>query len=101
MIDWNNDGKLDLLVGYNGYIWLHLNNGTLLDPTYNVGVKLKASDNNVIYSGDTASFFTLADMNGDGVKDLVLSDTSDRINCVCIRTWRAVSLPHQTMRLIT
>ncbi len=36
-VDWNNDGRKDLLVGQftNGNIWLFLNQGTDINPVFN------------------------------------------------------------------
>lgn len=36
VVDWNNDGAKDLLVGQftSGYIWLYLNQGTDLNPVF-------------------------------------------------------------------
>jgi len=44
VIDWNNDGKKDLLVGDGyGYVWLYLNEGTNVDPSFNGGARLESS----------------------------------------------------------
>jgi len=44
VIDWNNDGKKDLVVGDGyGYVWLYLNQGTNIDPVFNGGVKIESS----------------------------------------------------------
>ncbi len=42
VIDWNNDGKKDLLVGQfdEGNIWLYLNRGTDSEPVFTSGVKV-------------------------------------------------------------
>lgn len=44
VVDWNEDGKKDLLVGcfWNGYIYLYLNSGTNNAPVFTTGTKLKA-----------------------------------------------------------
>jgi hypothetical protein len=43
VIDWNNDGKMDLLLGgYGGYVWLFLNQGTDLDPVFNGSTKIES-----------------------------------------------------------
>ena len=35
VLDWNNDGRKDLLVGsWDGYIWLYLNQGTDASPSF-------------------------------------------------------------------
>ena len=43
-VDWNNDGKKDLLVGQytNGYVWLYINVGTDSDPVFNGGVRVES-----------------------------------------------------------
>jgi len=45
MVDWNNDGAKDLLVGqfFNGYILLYLNKGTDLNPVFNGGTKIQSN----------------------------------------------------------
>ncbi len=54
VIDWNNDGKKDLLIGQfsNGNIWLFLNQGTDAQPVFGTGQKLRvgASDITTTYS---------------------------------------------------
>jgi hypothetical protein len=44
VVDWNEDGRKDLLVGcfYNGFIYLYLNSGTNNAPVFTTGSKLKA-----------------------------------------------------------
>lgn len=44
VVDWNNDGLKDLLVGQftQGYIWLYLNQGTDLNPVFNGGTQLQS-----------------------------------------------------------
>ncbi len=78
VIDWNGEGKLDLLVGAGGYIWHFLNNGTARAPSFSRGVRVQAAGVD-IYSGDGISPMALADMTGDGVPDLVLSDVSNKL----------------------
>lgn len=43
-VDWNQDGKKDLLVGsfYYGNVYLFLNSGTNAVPVFTLGTKLKA-----------------------------------------------------------
>ena len=44
VIDWNNDGKKDLVVGDGtGYVWLFVNQGTDLDPLFNGGAKIESN----------------------------------------------------------
>ena len=44
VIDWNNDGRKDLLVGqyYYGYVWLFLNQGTDAQPAFGAGQQVRA-----------------------------------------------------------
>eukprot|EP01041_Mallomonas_annulata_P006938 gene6938-14089_t len=78
LVDWDKDGKLDLVVGSGGYIWRHTNVGTVSSPVFGSAVKIQAGGVN-IYSGDGWSTFTLVDMTGDGVQDLVLADSSSKL----------------------
>lgn len=43
-VDWNNDGKKDLLIGEitNGHITLFLNEGTNLNPVFNAGTLVES-----------------------------------------------------------
>jgi hypothetical protein len=43
VMDWNNDGKKDLLVGQfdSGYVWLFLNQGTDAQPAFTTGTQLR------------------------------------------------------------
>jgi hypothetical protein len=78
-VDWDADGKMDFLVGAAGYVWLYLNTGTASQPSFAAGVKVKAAGAD-IYAGNTAACaITLADMNADGVKDLVMCDSQNKL----------------------
>jgi hypothetical protein len=77
-IDWNNDGKLDLLIGAGGYVWRYTNNGTAAAPSFAPGVKVQGAGVD-IYAGDGTSPITLIDMTGDGVKDLVVADSANKL----------------------
>lgn len=45
VVDWNNDGSKDLVVGhfYYGNIYLFLNTGTDLNPVFGAGTKIDSS----------------------------------------------------------
>ncbi|MHC4941938.1 MAG: hypothetical protein ACYTG7_02860 [Planctomycetota bacterium] len=46
MVDWNNDGKKDLLVGVytlSNNIWLFINQGTNSNPVFNGGVNVESN----------------------------------------------------------
>jgi len=77
-VDWNRDGKTDLVIGAGGYVWLHTNVGTAAEPAFAPGVKVQAAGAD-IYAGTGSSPITLADMTGDGVADLVLADSSSKL----------------------
>jgi len=73
VVDWNNDGRKDLLVGESlGYVLLLINTGTDPDPVFagstpvlNGGVTLDAG---------SVSAATVLDLNGDGKKDLLVGE---------------------------
>jgi hypothetical protein len=52
VMDWDNDGRKDLLVGQfsNGNIWLFLNQGTDARPTFGSGQKVQAGGVNITTS---------------------------------------------------
>jgi hypothetical protein len=77
-IDWNADGKLDLLVGAGGYVWLYLNNGTAQSPAFAAGAKVRAGAAD-IYAGNGSSPIALMDMTGDEVTDLVVADSVNKL----------------------
>ncbi|MEI7946883.1 MAG: FG-GAP-like repeat-containing protein [bacterium] len=79
VIDWNNDGKLDLLVGAGGNVWCYINTGTLNRPTFSAGEKVVDSAGTVISSGSQISPVALADMTGDSVQDLVIADSANKL----------------------
>jgi len=45
VVDWNNDGRKDLVIGQfgYGYIWLFLNQGTDLNPVFNGGTLIESN----------------------------------------------------------
>jgi len=98
------DGKLDLLIGSGGYIYLHLNTGYSVAPSFGAGIQLRTVDGSLISSQYETSTFALADMDGDGAVDLVMSDYYNRL-CVYKNTARAVTptfaLPYFIQSAIT
>ena len=44
VVDWNNDGRKDLVVGqfYYGHIWLFLNAGTDINPVFDGGSMIES-----------------------------------------------------------
>jgi DNA/RNA endonuclease YhcR with UshA esterase domain len=75
LVDWNEDGKMDLLVGNGGgYLHLFLNQG---DGNLAPGVMVKAAGKDVD-TGSRAST-CVTDWNEDGKKDLVIGNGSGEI----------------------
>ncbi len=50
VVDWNNDGAKDLVVGQfgYGYIWLFLNQGTDSSPVFNGGAYIEANNSPIM-----------------------------------------------------
>ncbi len=75
LVDWNEDGRPDLLVGNSGgYLHLFLNQGS---AEFAPGVMVQAGGKNVDVGGRAAP--CVADWNGDGKKDLVMGNSSGEI----------------------
>ncbi len=71
-VDWNNDGKDDLIVGESqGRVQLFINTGDNSSPTLDGGSYIQAGYN-TIDVGDRAKPW-VTDWNGDGKKDLLVS----------------------------
>ncbi|MCH5373846.1 MAG: FG-GAP-like repeat-containing protein [Planctomycetes bacterium] len=82
-VDWTGDGKVDLLVGAGGNVWLYRNVGTTTAPRFATGTKLRSGDGEV-QAGMGRVAIALADMNRDGRPDLVVIGEPDRK----VRWWR-------------
>lgn len=78
IVDWTGDGKLDLIIGAGGYVWLYTNTGTATAPAFAAGVKVKAAGAD-IYAGTSSSPIAWVDMTGDGVPDVVVADSSSKL----------------------
>ncbi|MCU0748937.1 MAG: cadherin-like domain-containing protein [Akkermansiaceae bacterium] len=79
VIDWNNDGLKDILIGAGGYVWRYMNTGTASAPAFAAAVRVQANGTD-IYAGTTSNNpITLVDMTGDGVRDLVMADSSSKL----------------------
>jgi hypothetical protein len=76
--DWDADGRLDLLVGAGGFVWFHRNLSASGPPVFATAVRVQAGGQD-IHSGDDKCPIALADMTGDKVPDLVLSDSRNQL----------------------
>ena len=94
-MDWNNDGKLDLLSGdSNGKVWIFINKGTRKEPILERGVQVDAAGTPIVgertqyekdskgqyrakpfVSGKISGVYSklhFEDWDGDGLKDLLI-----------------------------
>lgn len=75
-VDWNNDGRLDLIAGdCDGFIWYFRNKTSNRAPLFGAGVKLRAGEE-ILSLKDNAGHARpdICDWDNDGRKDLVASD---------------------------
>jgi hypothetical protein len=73
IVDWNNDGRKDLLIGArSGEVSVFINKGTNQQPIFGGELILNNGSLDVGYSSSP----TMADWNGDGKKDLVVGNQS-------------------------
>lgn len=78
-IDWNQDGKNDILVGSGGYVWLYLNTGSTTVPAFAAGVKVQAAGTDIFSGATGAAPIALTDMTGDGKADLIVADFASKL----------------------
>lgn len=72
VVDYNNDGAQDLLVGTGeGYVVLYANQGSSAQPAYGTAVVLRDAQGTEINVGGYCAPFVV-DWNGDNKKDLLL-----------------------------
>lgn len=76
IVDWNNDGKKDILVGQGGgEVFIFVNRGTNKEPIFDKRIEL---NNGELDAGSNSSP-AMVDWNGDGKKDLVLGNQGGRL----------------------
>ena len=72
VVDWNNDGKKDLLIGNDlGFIRLYLNSGTDSSPVFTTFTNLMKGSLIIRHPRSCPEVF---DLNYDGKKDLIIGD---------------------------
>ena len=70
VVDWNNDGKKDLVIGCDaGYIYVYLNTGTNEAPSF--GNYTRVMDEGG-YLQEIKNYPKIQDLNGDGLFDIVM-----------------------------
>jgi len=78
LVDWNGDGKIDLLVGNgSGYLHLFLNAGAADSVDFAPGVMVQAAGKDLDARGEASP--CVVDWNEDGKKDLLLGNGSGEI----------------------
>jgi len=79
VVDWNSDGKKDLLVGaFDGRIHIFLNEGTDTAPVFNDVVYAQANSSTLYVPTDRSSP-AVADLDNDGLKDLLAGNTEGQL----------------------
>jgi len=74
IVDWNNDGKRDLVIADGGgWVTVYLNSGSNARPVLEEGLTIEA-EGEPIKSRSGRSSVTVADWDNDGKKDLVYAD---------------------------
>ncbi len=80
VIDWNGDGKPDILVGDGGgYLTLFLNEGSSVTPMFGAGKRLQAGGKDLDAGGRGNASPVVVDWNEDGRKDLLIGRSNGEI----------------------
>ncbi len=79
VVDWNNDGKKDLVVGaLDGKIRVFLNEGTDTSPDFLGQIIAQAGGQDLVVPSGRSSP-VIIDLNGDGKKDLLAGNTDGQL----------------------
>jgi len=79
VVDWNNDGKKDIVVGaYDGRIHIFLNEGTDTEPDFLIEAFAQENGSDLTVPNKRSSPVVF-DFDGDGNKDLLTGDTEGQI----------------------
>jgi hypothetical protein len=77
--DWNNDGRKDLVAGaIDGLVRVFINEGTDTEPDFIAAMAVQADGENLIVPWLRSSP-DVADLNGDGRKDLISGNTAGEL----------------------
>jgi FG-GAP-like repeat len=77
IVDWNNDGLKDVLMGNrNGTVYVFINKGSNAKPAFEKGYELMDGD----VDAGSYSAPTVVDWNADGKKDLIVGDFNGHLN---------------------
>jgi WD40 repeat protein len=88
VLDWNADGRKDLLVGLgDGTVKIYLNTGTDENPTFDSGTNILVNVPGATLNVGARATPTFVDWNSDGMNDLVVGGLDGKIhiylNCGC------------------
>lgn len=76
IVDWNDDGKNDILVGQGGgEVFIFINRGTNKEPLFGEGIEL---NDGKLDAGSNSSP-AMVDWNGDGKKDLIVGNKNGNV----------------------
>jgi WD40 repeat protein len=76
VVDWNNDGKKDVVMGLkSGEVFVFINRGTNQQPLFGSEMKLNDGDLDVGFFSSPA----MADWNGDGKRDLIVGNQKGKV----------------------
>jgi len=79
IVDWNNDGKKDMVVGaYDGKIHIFINEGTDTAPDFRVQTFAQENGSDLVVPPSRSSPDIL-DLDGDGKKDLLTGNTNGEL----------------------
>lgn len=77
--DWNNDGRKDIVMGsLDGYLRVYINEGTDTAPDFVTTGYVQENGGDLLVP-DGRSSPEIADLNGDGKKDLLCGDTEGQV----------------------